>query len=384
MRKRTWFIVLAVVALVVASLACGESTPQPRATATPVPESQEVESEPSQTTAPTGEAEPTDTPEPTPLPPTPTRQPIGMSRKNPHPSSAVVSAPNWEVQVQQVVRGNEAWQLIQAANQFNEPAPEGMEYLLVRLHVKCTYDDNEEHPISESDFKVTGDRLIRYWTASVVAPDPQLDARLFQGGETEGWAVYLVGQAEGNLILIVDETFSFDEDRLRFIALDEGAAIRAAPELGNIKPTDLGTERQNPAPFGETVTTENWEVTVLEAVRGDRAWAMVQEANQFNDPPEEGMEYVAVKTSVRYISTVDEPETMDSTYFNSTDSANVLYDLPMVVDPSPALDVTLYPGGEYEGWVTLQAAQGGSGLLAVFDPPFTLTGRNRRFLSLEP
>jgi hypothetical protein len=307
-----------------------------------------------------------------------------MSRSNPYPHSELVSAPNWDVQVLEVVRSDEAWQLIQGANQFNEPAPEGMEYLLVKLHVKCMYEDDEEHSISEADFEVTGDRLIRYWTAMVVAPDPQLDARLFQGGETEGWAVYLVGQGEDNLILIVDELMSFDENRFRFIALDEDAAISVAPDLGAIQPTDLGEERGNPAPFGETVTTEDWEVTILEVVRGDEAWTMVQEANQFNEPPEEGMEYVAVKAHARYISTVDESLAIDGSYFETTGSAGVLYDPPSIVDPSPVLDATLFPGGQYEGWVTLQAAQDETGLLAVFEPWFALTSKSRRFLSLEP
>jgi hypothetical protein len=307
-----------------------------------------------------------------------------MSRSNPYPKSEVVSAPNWDIQVQEVIRGDEAWQLVQAANQFNEPAPEGMEYLLVKLQVKCTYDDDEEHSIGESDFKVTGDRLIEYWTASAVAPDPPLDAQMFSGGETVGWGVYLVGEEEGNLILVADELLSFDENRKRFIALDEGASVGVPQELEGIQPTDLGKERANPAPFGETVTTEDWELTIVEVVRGDEAWTTVQEANQFNDPPEEGMEYIAIRASTRYIGTEDKPRAVDASFFNSMDDGNVLYDLPVVVDPVPALEATLYPGGEYEGWVTLQAAQDATGLLAVFEPPFAMTSSSRRFLSLEP
>lgn len=165
--------------------------------------------------------------------------------------------------------------------------------------------------------------------------------------------------------------------------MDEGASITVAPELGDIEPTDLGTDRASPAPFGETVTTEDWQVTVLEVVRGDEAWQMVQEANQFNDPPDEGMEYVAARVNVRYISTTDKAETIGGSSFKTVGSANTLYDLPLVVDPEPALDVALFPGGEYEGWVVLQAAQGETGLTLVFEPLFDFSGKNRRFLSLE-
>jgi len=329
---------------------------------------------------------PTPTPAPptaTPVPPTPTPPPMGMSRSNPAPATNVVSAPNWDVQVLEVVRGDEAWQAIQAANQFNEPPPDGWEYILVKLWVKSTASDSEDHSIGSGDFKITGDRLIRYTSASVVEPDPPLDARLFADGETQGWTAYLVNQAEDSLILIVDELWNFDEDRFRFIALDEGTFITVSPELHGIEPSDLGTDRASPAPFGETVTTEDWQVTVLEVVRGDEAWKMVQEANQFNDPPDEGMEYVAARVNVRYINTTDKAETIGGSSFKTVGSANTLYDLPPVVDPEPALDVALFPGGEYEGWVVLQAAQGETGLTLVFEPLFDFSGKNRRFLSLE-
>ena len=315
--------------------------------------------------------------------PSPPQEP-GFSRGNPIPRSEIVPAPNWDVQVLEVVRGDEAWQALQAANQFNESAPEGMEYLLVKLHVKCTYADDEEHSIGGYDFKVTGDRLIKYSAASVLEPEPPLNAQLFADGEAEGWSAYLIGQEESDLMLIVDELMNWDDDRFRYVALDEGASITVPTELGGIEPTDLGKERSSPAPFGETITIEDWQVTIIEAVRGDDAWTMVQNANQFNDPPEEGMEYIAVKVRVRYISTVDQATQIDAYYFGTTGSANVMYDLPSVVDPSPPLDVTLFPGGEYEGWAVMQAAKGETGIMAVFEPLFDFSNRNRRFLSLEP
>jgi hypothetical protein len=131
------------------------------------------------------------------------------------------------------------------------------------------------------------------------------------------------------------------------------------------------------------VTTEDWELTILEVARGDDAWTMVQEVNQFNDPPEEGMEYVAVKLHVRYISTVDESTDIDGTYFNSTGSAGVLYDIPSVVDPEPALNAYLFPGGEAEGWVVVQVAEGETGIMLVFEPLWDFSDENKRFISLE-
>jgi hypothetical protein len=372
-RKR--FPSLALLILLLASLACGTST-----TASPQPTESsqgQVQVEPSKT------PEATNTPEP---PATPTPAPIGLSRNNPFPRTDLVSAPNWDVQVIEVKRGDEAWQNIQAANMFNEAAPEGMEYMLVKIHAKSTYADSDEHSISGCDFDVTGDRLINYTCsmASVVEPDPQLEASLFSGGETEGWAAYLVAQGEGNLMLVVDESFNFDSDARRYIAIDDGASLGIPSDLASIKPTDAGKDRNAPAPRTEKTITDDWELSIIDVIRGDGAWKMAQEANQFNEPPQDGFEYVAVKIHVRHIGTEDKPATMDGTFFKSTGSAGVLYDAPTVVDPSPQLDISLYPGGEYEGWIVVQASVGETNMALVFEPLFDIGGNNKRFISLEP
>ena len=168
-----------------------------------------------------------------------------MSRQNPSPAGSVVAATNWEVQVLEAKRGDEAWQMIQAANQFNEPAPEGMEYLLARIKAKNISTQTDELNISRSDFELTGSSHIEYSAPSIVAPEPVLDAKLFQNGEAEGWVPLIAAKGETNLILIFDEVFSFEEGGLRFVALDEGASVTALAELSRIQPNDLGMERAN-------------------------------------------------------------------------------------------------------------------------------------------
>ncbi|MFZ0546241.1 MAG: hypothetical protein WAM60_12420, partial [Candidatus Promineifilaceae bacterium] len=112
-------------------------------------------------------------------------------------------------------------------------------------------------------------------------------------------------------------------------------------------------------------------------------WALVQDANQFNDPPEEGMEYIAVKIHVRFINTTDEYESIDGSYFKSTGDASVVYDSPFVVDPEPNLDAYLYPGGEIDGWIVVQSAINETGMKLIFEPLFDFSGINTRYLSLE-
>jgi len=308
---------------------------------------------------------------------------IGFSRNNPFPLGQSGEAPNWNVTIIEVVRGDEAWQMIQAANQFNDTPVEGTEYVLIKVKAVSTAQDEEEHTIGSWDFDITGSKLIQYSTAPVVVPEPGLDASLYSGGETEGWLVFQVGVDETNLILLLDELASWDEDRYRFYAVEEGAKVTIPEELAQITSTDLGISRSAPAQFGETAMTEEWEVTVKEIIRGADAFAKLQEANQFNDPPAEGMEYVLVKVHVRFIGLSNTSTSIDSFSFKSTGSASTLYDTSTIVAPDPALSAYLYPGGEYEGWVPLTIGTGETGIILVFQPWSDWDDTNRRFMSLE-
>ncbi len=117
---------------------------------------------------------------------------------------------------------------------------------------------------------------------------------------------------------------------------------------------------------------------------GADAWTMLQEANAYNDPPADGMEYIAVKIHVRSIGTADKPASIDESLFTSTGSAGVTYDQPSASAPDPALEISLFPGGQYDGWLVLQAAQAETGMMLVFNPSFDGTNENQRFISLEP
>jgi hypothetical protein len=374
MTEKRYRILLAISILISAILACGGSDAGGEDEEA-APPSQEQVAEPITSAA-------TDPPIPEPLP-LPTPLPIGLSRGQPYPRSGINSVPNWNIQVLETMRGEAAWQAIQAINQFNEPAPGGQEYLLVKLYAKSTYTDAEEHPISGRDFKVTGDRLIEYTGISVVEPDPVLDARVFTGGEAEGWEAFLIGQGEETLILIFDELRNYSAEEIRFIALDDNASISVSPALADIQPTNLNLARNNPAPRGETVITADWEITVREVIRGDQALRIVQETNQFNDPPAAGMEYIAVKVHVRYIDPKDKTHKINRTYFKTTGDANVVYDSPSIVAPAPALDATLFPGGEYEGWVVVEAAVGEMGLNLIFEPLIDFSGQNKAFIAID-
>jgi hypothetical protein len=342
---------------------------QEPATSTPVPE-------PTETIPPT--PVPTDTPQPTPTP-----MPVGYSRALPFAPGETVSSESWEVQVLETVRGEEAWNKIIAANQFNDPPPEGMEYISILAHAKNISTSDDALQISASDFNVTGEDNVLYGRAYISEPEPELDAELFSDGETEGWMSFLVRESEGNLILVLDEMWSFDEDENRYLALDEGASVTVDPALFDIGATSVGLSRQDPAPIGETVTTDEFEITLTDVMRGDEVYNMLLEVNQFNDPPGEGMTYLSALIHARRIGTADRAVEIYDFNFDSTGNSNILYELPSVVEPDDGLDAYLFPGGETEGLVIVEVPEDETDLMLVFEPLFEFDDENLRFLAID-
>ena len=51
-------------------------------------------------------------------------------------------------------------------------------------------------------------------------------------------------------------------------------------------------------PLGEHVVGDTWELWIIESVRGEEALRRIKEANQFNDDPEPGMEFVLVESAL--------------------------------------------------------------------------------------
>ncbi|HFE66736.1 MAG TPA: hypothetical protein ENJ93_05690 [Chloroflexi bacterium] len=304
-------------------------------------------------------------PSPGSLPDFPTPQPLGLSPAKPLPPGQPIQTDNWTIEVQQFYRGDTAWEMLAAANSNNEPPPAGEEYVLIQFHLQNNSADPEEKSIG---LALTGSHRVRYnsFDTHVVTPQPYLQSSLPGGGEMDGWYAYRVGQGETDLLLAVDEWFNYEDDVL-YAALTENAALTVpVAELTAIEATAVGNSLEQPAPYKEPVTTAEWQIRIADVVQGDAAWEMVLEANQFNDPPDEGMAYVAVKLWVRYIGLEEGGKTVTPALFELTDEMGKTWERPSVVPPAPDLTRHLYPGGETEGWLVLQAPADGRDLIMVF------------------
>jgi hypothetical protein len=322
---------------------------------------------------------------------------VGMTRDKPYPTHTLVSTDHWDFQVRKVLRGESAWQVIQADDADHPAPPEGYEYLLIWMEVRCLIDDAQYHDFSVTEVYVTGDHYLRYMDVLKDAPLPEFYYRdIFTAEYMETWIDVLVPVDEGNLLLVFDKIDYMEEsdpvETLRYVALEEGAALHIPPELAGIAPNEIGIDPADPAPMGAQVVSEDWEITLLESIRGEAAMNMVLEENSNQKDPEEGLEYIVFKVQLRNISQQDTLWSLNYRNFVTYVGDGDYIDTPMVwyYQPSvyPWINQAFYPGGAFEGWGILSVPIGASDPIAVFQPDLNQGGGwtdlNTRYLRLTP
>ena len=99
----------------------------------------------------------------------------------------------------EVISGDEAWALIKAKNQFNDPPGDGMQYIMAKFSVTYHTDiggedralklDSYDFSYSTSNYKIED-------VARVVEPDPMFDLEMYEGATGEGWVVFLAAADE--------------------------------------------------------------------------------------------------------------------------------------------------------------------------------------------
>jgi len=97
--------------------------------------------------------------------------------------------------------------------------------------------------------------------------------------------------------------------------------------------------------------TKHFTLTIAEVHRGKAAWDKIIAANQFNDPPAAGMEYLLLSVKVDYVEgPADEALTLDQWDFRIVSKGQILEPVA-VVEPEPEFDVSFFPGASGGGWM---------------------------------
>ena len=130
------------------------------------------------------------------------------SRDNPIPLGQSARLPDgWVVKV--TSPNPNAWRLIQAENQFNDPPKAGRTFFMVRL--VGTYRGSKARDILfESDFEAVGRSSVAYQTfddSCGVIPNELPSKKVFQGGTVAGNACWSVKKSDVGSLLMYWEDF---------------------------------------------------------------------------------------------------------------------------------------------------------------------------------
>lgn len=98
------------------------------------------------------------------------------------------------------------------------------------------------------------------------------------------------------------------------------------------------------------------KITVVQAVRGEKAWETLKAASTSNSPPKAGFEYLLARVRFEFSARTSPSHynyTIDENQFTAMSADGATYAAASVAEqPVPHLEGTLKPGDSLEGWVT--------------------------------
>jgi hypothetical protein len=112
------------------------------------------------------------------------------------------------------------------------------------------------------------------------------------------------------------------------------------------------------------------KITVLEVVRGEKAWGLVKQASASNQPAKPGLEYLLARVRFEFSARTLPAHYgyhLNETQFTVTAPASQQFEAPILaVAPKPSLSGTLRPGDRLEGWLVFLLPQKVSQPVMVF------------------
>ena len=141
---------------------------------------------------------------------------VGLDVHHPMPIGASpIATAGWEFTVLEVLRGEPALAMVEAASSFNgPPEDQNLEWALVRLRVKYVGDSTTPMRVAKAFFESAGsDGTIydRPKINDVENVQPELDALLLPGEEAEGWVTLFAPKGDLSLILVI-QPYVYDGD----------------------------------------------------------------------------------------------------------------------------------------------------------------------------
>jgi hypothetical protein len=174
--------------------------------------------------------------------------------------------------------------------------------------------------------------------------------------------ISIIGVIVGVVVFFVVVADAFHDT---FGKSDFGKSDVSAPSPTSAQQSDSGNQagsRENPFPIGHPVHNEEWQVTLSAP---HEAWTAIAAENQFNNPPDAGMQYWIVPVTATYTGDKTGNAGFDiAVKFVGSD--NRTYGDSCGVIPNPLSDVgALYKGGSAQGNACVAVPAGAEGLWTV-------------------
>ncbi len=134
--------------------------------------------------------------------PTPTEEPVKGTRKSPYTLNETAAFDGMkstfysfiaDLTMTEIIRGEEAYNLVMQGSKYNDVPPEGKEYILAKFKIKALESKNDEKiDMNEYMFDFVSAEGIKYNDfVNVSGLEPKL-TEIYAGAEIEGWAYQLV------------------------------------------------------------------------------------------------------------------------------------------------------------------------------------------------
>jgi hypothetical protein len=156
-----------------------------------------------------------------------------------------------------------------------------------------------------------------------------------------------------------------------------------------IASTAVGFGRSNPVPMGQSIVADGMSVTVTKLTSGAAAWDIIHSANEFNEAPSQGMQYILITLKVNNISSSIEPYDVYYAYYSLFGSSNVEYKSfsKTVVLPDSGeyheLNTTLSHGGQTVESLSFYLPQNETNLVLVWSFGNTSSENNKRYFEVK-
>ncbi len=324
------------------------------------------------------ESTPEPTPEPTPLPP-------GFTLDNAVAAgSSLLGADGAEILITGVAE--DAWYLIQAENQYNDPPQAGNRFYMLAVAV-ANNSGSDSIEFNYVPFSLIGSnrKVYDFQSRCGSIPNP-LEGELYPGGKIQGNICFEVAADDSEFILI-HQSESWDDATRRFVSIYP-LNLRSLADLMATTPEPdpaalampAGMTLDNPAEVGGVLPGSNDLETVAVSITGD-AWPLIQAENQFNDPPQDGNRFYMVTVAVTNASGSDSIE-VGYLPFSLIGSNLKVYNYQNRCGSIPdALEGELFPGGKTQGNLCFEVPQSETGFILIYQPEYET--ESRRFLRLE-